>query len=45
MTDMTDMTGTSSGFEWILLGMGVVLTLCIAGFFVFVLTRKDDKDR
>jgi len=39
------MTGTSSGFEWILLGMGVFLTLCIAGFFVFVLTRKDNQDR
>lgn len=31
-------------FEWILLGMGVVLTLVVAGFFLFVLTRKDDKD-
>jgi len=25
--------------------MGVFLTLCIAGFFVFVLTRKDNQDR
>ncbi len=39
------MTGTASGFEWVLLGMGVFLTLCITGFFVFVLTRKDDQDR
>ncbi len=42
---MTDMSGTSSGFEWILLGMGVVLTLVVAGFFLFVLTRKDDQNR
>jgi len=37
-------TGTSGGFEWVLLGVGAVLTLVILGFFVFVLTRKDDKD-
>ena len=42
---MTGMTGTSSGFEFILFGMGIVLTLGLAGFFVFVLTRKDDQDR
>ena len=36
---------TSSGFEWVLLAMGGVLTLVLLGFFVFVLTRKDDKDR
>ena len=45
MTGLTGMSGTSSGFEWILLGMGVVLTLGLAGFFLFVLTRKDDQDR
>ncbi len=38
------MSSGGSGFEWVLLGMGVVLTLAIAGFFAFVLTRKDDKD-
>jgi hypothetical protein len=38
------MTGSSSGFEWILLAVGGVLTLVLLGFFVFVLTRKDDKD-
>ena len=38
------MSGGGSGFEWVLLGMGVVLTFVVAGFFLFVLTRKDDKD-
>ncbi len=38
------MTGSSSGFEWVLLAVGAVLTLVVLGFFVFVLTRKDDKD-
>lgn len=39
------MTPGGSGFEWILLGTGVALTLMVAGFFIFVLTRKDDGDR
>ena len=38
------MSSNVGGFEWVLLGMGVILTLGIAGFFLFVLTRKDDKD-
>jgi len=38
------MTGSSSGFEWVLLAVGGVLTLVVFGFFVFVLTRKDDRD-
>ncbi len=38
------MSNGGSGFEWVLLGMGGVLTLVIAGFFLFVLTRKDDND-
>ena len=38
------MSGASSGFEWVLLAVGVGLTLGLLGFFVFVLTRKDDKD-
>ncbi len=38
------MSSGGSGFDWVLLGMGVGLTLAIAGFFVFVLTRKDDRD-
>ncbi len=45
MTATTDIWATSSGFEWILLGLGVVLTLGLAGFFLFVLTRKDDQNR
>ena len=45
MTATTDIWATSSGFEWILLGLGVVLTLAVAGFFLFVLTRKDDQNR
>ena len=28
---------------FVLLGVGVVLTLVLAGFFIFVLTRKDDR--
>ena len=28
---------------WILLGMGVVLTVAMAGFFVYILTRKEDR--
>ncbi len=38
------MSGTSSGFEWVLLAVGAGLTLGLLGFFVFVLTRKDDKE-
>ncbi len=28
---------------FVLLGVGVVMTLLLAGFFIFVLTRKDDR--
>jgi hypothetical protein len=33
---------TSSGFEWVLLAMGVVLTVIVVGIFIFVLTRGDE---
>ncbi|MHC4127174.1 MAG: hypothetical protein ACYSWT_01515 [Planctomycetota bacterium] len=38
---MTDVGG-AAGFEWVLLGVGLVLTLAVIGVFVFVLTRKDE---
>ena len=28
---------------FILLGVGVLMTLAVAGFFIFVLTRKNDR--
>ncbi len=30
------------GFEWVLLGLGVVMTLVLAIFFFVVLRSKDD---
>lgn len=37
------MTGPGGpAIEWILLAVGGVLTLALVGFFVFVLTRKDE---
>ena len=38
---MTDVGG-AAGFEWVLLAVGLVLTLIVIGVFVFVLTRKDE---
>lgn len=40
------MTGDSggSGFEWMLLALGVVLTLAVIGFFLFVLLGKDERE-
>ncbi len=34
-------TAQSPGFEWVLLALGGVLTLAIAGFFLVVLLSKD----
>ncbi len=34
--------GAAAGYEWVLLGVALVLTLVVVGVFVFVLTRKDD---
>jgi hypothetical protein len=31
-----------AGFELVLLGVGLVLTLVVVGVFVFVLTRRDE---
>ena len=28
---------------FVLLGVGAVMTLALAGFFIYVLTRKDDR--
>jgi len=33
----------ATGFEWILLAAGGVLTIIMAGIFFFVLTKKEDK--
>ena len=38
---MTDVGG-AAGFEWVLLAVGLVLTLIVIGVFAFVLTRKDE---
>ena len=32
----------ASGYEWVLLVVGLVLTLVVVGVFAFVLTRKDE---
>ena len=32
-----------TGFEWILLAAGGVLTIIVAGIFFFVLSRKEDE--
>ena len=32
----------AAGYEWVLLAVGLVLTLVVVGVFVFVLTRKDE---
>ncbi|MHC4081465.1 MAG: hypothetical protein ACYS15_04250 [Planctomycetota bacterium] len=34
--------GGAAGYEWVLLAVGLVLTLVVVGAFVFVLTRKDE---
>ncbi len=38
---MTD-GGGAAGFEWVLLGVALVLTLIVIGVFVFALTRRDE---
>jgi hypothetical protein len=30
-----------AGFEWVLLGVGLALTLIVIGVFVFALTRRN----
>ena len=34
--------GAAAGYEWVLLAVGLVLTLVVVGAFVYVLTRKDE---
>ena len=34
---------SGAGFEWVLLGVGAVMTLALVIFFVVVLRSKDDK--
>jgi hypothetical protein len=34
--------GGAAGFEWVLLGVGLVLTLIVVGVFVYALTRRDE---
>lgn len=38
---MTHVSG-AAGFEWVLLGVGLALTLVVVGIFVFILTRRDE---
>ena len=38
------MDGPGFGFEWVLLAAGGVLTLGLVGVFIFVLTRKEDRE-
>jgi hypothetical protein len=33
----------SGPLPWILLGLGVLITLALAGFFIFVILRKGDR--
>jgi hypothetical protein len=32
----------AAGYEWVLLAVGLVLTLVVVGAFVYVLTRRDE---
>jgi hypothetical protein len=34
--------GGTAGYEWVLLAVGLVLTLVVVGAFIYVLTRKDE---